>query len=146
MKKKRIFQERPQAEKGKSFALSLLIGCVGFFVCGISLLAIACFPVLMTEDPTRAAPVPAVIALLISAFVSGNLCARTYGKKGVICGASCGGVVILLLMIGSFLLDLTIHPMLFGICTPLILLTFSVAGISGSRRERKSRPKHRIKF
>ena len=63
MKKMRMFQQKTEAGNEKGFFVSLLIGCIVFFVLGIFLLAIFCFLALMMEDPMRAVPALALTAL-----------------------------------------------------------------------------------
>lgn len=146
MKKKRTFQERTQTEKGKGFVVSVLIGSVVFFLCGTGLLAAFCIPALLMEDPMRSAPFFSAAAVLISAFAGGRVSARTYGKKGLVCGASCGMLVIMLTMLANVSLRLTIHPLLFGICAPLTVLISCIAGASVGQRKRKKGSGHKIRF
>lgn len=146
MKKMRMFQQKTEAGNEKGFFVSLLIGCIVFFVLGMFLLAIFCFLALMMEDPMRAVPAFALTALLISAYFGGYLCARTYGKKGIVCGVVCALAAIIMIVAFSLSCKLEIRPVFFAIGSPLMLLVSCIAGTFGANRERKAKPKHKIRF
>ena len=131
MKKMRMFQQKTEAGNEKGFFVSLLIGCIVFFVLGMFLLAIFCFLALMMEDPMRAVPALALSALLISAYFGGYLCALA---------------AIIMIVVFSLSCKLEIRPVFFAIGSPLMLLVSCIAGTFGANRERKAKPKHKIRF
>lgn len=120
---------------------AVLFGVLLGEVATILLLLISSFLMLNIDLPLFLADVLVVVAAAAGGFISGYASARLAKEKGLLFGALCGGVQILILLLFSLGVQPETTPLMLVLKFGLLLVCAMVGGILGVNQKGK-----RIKY
>lgn len=116
---------------------SVLIGVFSGEIATMVTLLLFAFLMLRMDIPLYLADTMIVLAGSVGGFLSGFICGYLLREKGLIFGAVCGGVQILILLFFSFGIHSEISPLFLVAKFAAILLCATLGGILGVNKKKK---------